>query len=282
MIILKKIYPLQQMLQQLKNSGKTIGFVPTMGALHDGHISLIENSQSINDITIASIFVNPTQFNDSKDYDKYPVTVENDILLLEKAKTNILFLPAIKEIYPNGLAQVSQYNLGFLETVLEGFYRPGHFQGVCRVVHKLLDIVMPDNLFMGQKDYQQCMVVTKLIDLYKIPTQLQIVATQRETTGLARSSRNMRLSQQAKQNAAGIYAALSYIKNNIVHTAIPVLKNDALKMLKDAGFQKIDYIEICNAKTLAPVEIYDSNIKLVALAAAFIEDVRLIDNILLN
>lgn len=282
MIILKEIYPLQQLLLKLKNSGKTIGFVPTMGALHDGHIALIEKSRNANDITIASIFVNPTQFNDSKDYDKYPVTIENDILLLEKAKTSILFLPAISEIYPNGLVQDAQYDLGFLETVLEGFYRPGHFQGVCRVVHKLLNIVAPHNLFMGQKDYQQCMVAAKLIELYQIPTQLQIVATQRETTGLARSSRNMRLSPQAKHNAAGIYAALSYIKNNIAVTAIPALKTQALEMLKNAGFQKIDYLEICDAKTLVPVEMYVDKIKLVALAAAFIEDVRLIDNMLLN
>src|SRR5690348_11900589 len=175
MIIFKKALALQNKLKQLKKSKEKIGFVPTMGALHDGHLALIEQSKSVDTTTVCSIFVNPTQFNDKKDFEKYPVTIENDIYLLEKSNTNILFLPSVDEIYPEGLATNFSYDLGFLETILEGFYRPGHFQGVCRVMDKLLNIVQPDDLFMGQKDYQQCMVIKRLIELNKISTQLHVV-----------------------------------------------------------------------------------------------------------
>lgn len=282
MIIIKETSVLQKLLLKSKSQNKSIGFVPTMGALHNGHISLIKESLAKDDITIVSIFINPTQFNDSNDYEKYPITLESDIRLLDQVKTSILFLPALNEIYPNGLQSSFKYNLGFLETTLEGFYRPGHFQGVCRVVHKLLGIIDPTNLFMGQKDYQQCMVVGKLIELHKIPTRLNIIPTERETTGLAMSSRNMRLSADAKQKACNIYKVLNFIKDNITTYAIPELQTKAHEMLMNAAFQKIDYIEICNAKTLMPVNEYDGQTKLVALAAAFIEEVRLIDNLLLN
>jgi len=281
MIIFKKGLPLQNRLKQLKNINKKIGFVPTMGALHNGHLALIEQSKSPDTTTVCSIFVNPTQFNDKKDFEKYPVTIENDIYLLEKASTDILFIPAVDEIYPDGLATNFSYDLGYLETMLEGFYRPGHFQGVCRVMHKLLNIVQPDDLFMGQKDYQQCMVIKRLIELYKIPTQLHLVPTRREESGLAMSSRNVRLSDEAKQKASAIFKALGFIKNNISSLSIDQLKEKATAIILDAGFEKIDYIEICDADSLMPLNKFQQT-KMVALAAAFIEGVRLIDNMLLN
>ena len=194
MIIYKESAALNIKLQKIKSEDQKIGFVPTMGALHAGHISLINDSREMGNTTVCSIFVNPTQFNDQKDFEKYPVDIEKDIYLLEKAGTEILFLPSVKEMYPEGLTTLYQYDLGFLETILEGFYRPGHFQGVCRIVHKLLNIVQPHHLFMGQKDYQQCMVIKRLITDYSINTQLNIVATERENSGLAMSSRNLRLS----------------------------------------------------------------------------------------
>jgi len=281
MIIFKKGLPLQNRLKQLKNINKKIGFVPTMGALHNGHLALIEQSKSPDTTTVCSIFVNPTQFNDKKDFEKYPVTIENDIYLLEKANTDILFIPAVDEIYPDGLATNFSYDLGYLETMLEGFYRPGHFQGVCRVMHKLLNIVQPDDLFMGQKDYQQCMVIKRLIELYKISTQLHLVPTRREESGLAMSSRNVRLSDEAKQKASAIFKALGFIKNNISSLSIDQLKEKATAIILDAGFEKIDYIEICDADSLMPLNKFQQT-KMVALAAAFIEGVRLIDNMLLN
>jgi pantoate--beta-alanine ligase len=281
MIIFKKVSPLQNKLQQLKNSNKKIGFVPTMGALHNGHLSLIKQSKINDAATICSIFVNPTQFNDKKDFEKYPITLENDIYLLEKENTDVLFMPAVDEIYPEGLQTNFHYDLGYLETILEGFYRPGHFQGVCRVMHKLLNIVQPDDLFMGQKDYQQCMVIKKLIELYNIPTRLHLVPTQREENGLAMSSRNMRLSTEANQNASAIFKALSFIKNNISLLSIEELKEKATTIILDTGFEKIDYIEICDADTLMPLN-KSQQTKMVALIAAFIEGIRLIDNMLLN
>jgi len=281
MIIFKKGLPLQNRLKQLKNINKKIGFVPTMGALHNGHLALIEQSKSPDTTTVCSIFVNPTQFNDKKDFEKYPVTIENDIYLLEKANTDILFIPAVDEIYPDGLATNFSYDLGYLETMLEGFYRPGHFQGVCRVMHKLRNIVQSDDLFMGQKDYQQCMVIKRLIELYKIPTQLHLVPTRREESGLAMSSRNVRLSDEAKQKASAIFKALGFIKNNISSLSIDQLKEKATAIILDAGFEKIDYIEICDADSLMPLNKFQQT-KMVALAAAFIEGVRLIDNMLLN
>ena len=282
MIIFKEITPLKEAILQFKSKGKSIGFVPTMGALHSGHLSLIKESLKSNNITLASIFVNPAQFNDQKDFEKYPVTIENDIFLLEQVKADVLFLPSVSEIYPEGLSSPVEYGLGYLETILEGFYRPGHFQGVCRVVHRLLDIIKPDNLFLGQKDYQQCMVVSKLLNDFSIPTRLNIVSTERETSGLAMSSRNLRLSLGAKQKASAIYDALNFIKKHIADIPYTVLKKQALSMITDAGFEKIDYLEICDATTLMPFEDYNKNNKTIALAAAFTEGVRLIDNLLIN
>lgn len=281
MIIYKKALPLQNNLSQLKSSNKKIAFVPTMGALHDGHLALINESKTADAITVCSIFVNPTQFNDKSDFEKYPVTIEHDVYLLEKANTEILFLPSVEEIYPEGLATNYSYDLGYLETILEGFYRPGHFQGVCRVMHKLLTIVQPDDLFMGQKDYQQCMVIKRLIELYNMATKLHIVPTQREQNGLAMSSRNLRLSDEAKEKASAIFQALTFIRKKVLSAPIEQLKNEASRIILSAGFEKIDYIEICDADTLMPLDKLRET-KMVALVAAFIEGVRLIDNMLLN
>lgn len=282
MILFKSIIALQKYLNLQKNSQLSVGFVPTMGALHQGHLSLIAMSKAKCDITVCSIFVNPTQFNDSKDFEKYPITIENDICLLEQAQCDILFLPSANEIYPNGTALTTHYQLGFLETILEGKFRPNHFQGVCQVVHKLLDIVVPDTLFLGQKDYQQCMVIQQLIALTGIKTQLIIGATLRENTGLAMSSRNMRLSDDDKQKAITIYQSLQYIKQHCNHDLPNVLIEKVTERLLQNGFEKVDYVAICNANNLEPITEINSTIPKVALIAAFLNGVRLIDNLLLN
>lgn len=280
MIIFKTGSDLQKWIHRKKEEGKCIGFVPTMGALHDGHISLIEESKQNADITVCSIFVNPAQFNDPKDFEKYPITIENDLRLLEDSGTDILFLPSVKEIYPDGYKNLPHYELGNLEKVLEGYYRPGHFQGVCAVMHKLLSLVNTDKLFMGQKDYQQCMVIKKMITLTGIKAEFVACPTQREPNGLARSSRNMRLSPSAIEKAAAIFNALTFIKNNINHLSSESCIHKAKEMILSAGFDKIDYTDICNAETLEPVVYKDE--PSVALVAAFIEGVRLIDNMLLD
>lgn len=282
MIIFKTILPLQAKIAQLKIEGKSIGFVPTMGALHSGHISLIKESRLYSDITICSIFINPMQFNDKKDFEKYPKTIEQDILLLEQNGADIIFIPSVDEIYPISTKAIPIYNLGYLEDILEGYYRPGHFQGVCRVVERLLDIVTPNSLFLGQKDYQQCMVIKKMMDQANIVTQLKICPTLREDSGLAMSSRNIRLSTSSKVHAAGIYKALQYVKDHFSQTSLSDLKNTAKAIIKDSGFEKVDYVEICDGETLLTVSEIQPQKKYVVLAAAFIDGIRLIDNLLLN
>jgi pantoate--beta-alanine ligase len=282
MILFKTAVGVEQKLRAFKNENKSIGFVPTLGALHNGHISLIEASKKQNDITVCSIFVNPTQFNDADDFKKYPVTIEKDILLLEENETDILFLPSVKEIYPSGTDNLLHYDLGFIETILEGKYRPGHFQGVCEVVHRLLSIIQPDNLFLGQKDYQQCMVLKKMIDSLELKTKLVISPTLRETSGLAMSSRNMRLNEDDKIKAITVYQSLLFIKKNIHTKNIETLKAEAAEMLLQNGFEKVDYVEIADAETLSPISHWSEKTKIVALIAAFIGGVRLIDNMVIG
>jgi len=252
-----------------------------MGALHPGHISLIEMAKQQSGIVVSSIFVNPTQFNDPKDFEKYPITLEKDIDMLESAGCDALFLPSVNEMYPEGLQSNKHYELGYLETVLDGAYRPGHFQGVCLVVEKLLRITHPDKLFLGQKDYQQCMVLKKLVQLMQANTQIVICPTQREKDGLAMSSRNMRLTEEARKKAPLIYQSLLWIQQNIKEGDITGLKNQAIKKLSVEGF-KVDYIAIADAATLQLIDWWDGKTPLVALAAAFNGDVRLIDNLLLH
>jgi pantoate--beta-alanine ligase len=280
MIIFKTAAEITEYLIIQRNSGLNTGFVPTMGALHNGHISLINRSKEENNLTICSIFVNPTQFNDPNDFKQYPKTIENDIYLLEKEGCDIVFLPSVEEIYPAGTHTI-HYELGFLETVLEGKFRPGHFQGVCQVVDRLLSIVIPDKLYLGQKDYQQCMVIKKLIESTNKHTQLIICATLREASGLAMSSRNMRLSEPDKKNAIAIYEALHQIQKNIQPGDLTILKEKAVQQLTLQGFA-VDYVEIVNATTLELINNWNGSTPLVTLAAAFLNNVRLIDNIVLN
>ena len=279
MIIIKLANDLAIYLKQKKNEGKKIGFVPTMGALHGGHLSLISEAKENSSLVVCSIFINPTQFNNEEDYKYYPVTTEKDIRLLINYNCDILFLPGVEEIY-TGKPLSKTYSLGNLENILEGLYRPGHFQGVCQVVDRLLEIVEPDILYIGQKDFQQCKVITKLVETTGKKNQIKItvVPTVREENGLAMSSRNMRLSKEQHLNAAEIYKTLFFIKKNL-HTELNQLKNTSIKKLEEKGFV-VDYIEIANADDLQTAQ--NLNQPLVVLIAASIDGVRLIDNVLLD
>ena len=281
MIIFKKGADISSFIREKSAAANLIGFVPTMGALHDGHISLVATSKIANGLTVSSIFVNPTQFNDKKDFDKYPSTIEKDIDMLEKAGCDALFLPGLTEIYPEGTKSEIHYDLGYLETILEGKYRPGHFQGVCQVVDRLLDIIQPDRLYLGQKDYQQCMVLKKMTADKHPKTEIIIAPTMRETDGLAMSSRNMRLNEQERKLAVKISETLAFIKKEITKGYLDGIKERAKQYLNAEGF-KVDYVEIANAATLEIVENNDGKKQLVALIAAFVGEVRLIDNMLLN
>ena len=296
MILFKKALDLNQWLDKQRASGNSIGFVPTLGALHAGHISLIDISKTTTSVTVCSIFVNPTQFNDPRDFQKYPITLEQDIVLLEQAGTDVLFLPEVAEMYPNGTKDLEKYNLGRLEQIFEGQYRPGHFQGVCQVMRRLLQLVKPDHLFMGQKDYQQCMVVQRLLEIMEFKTTLHRCPIVREADGLAMSSRNMRLNPTERQQATALYRALSRMKDE--YTAGPPratdptpwlaqLKKEAKSTLNDAKF-RVDYVEIVDGETLeqlpetaaGPAE-KAKNTGAVVLVAAFLGEVRLIDNMML-
>ena len=282
MILYKEAAALKKEIEKIRQSGKTIGFVPTMGALHKGHISLVNLSKSKCDITVCSIFVNPTQFNDPKDFEKYPLTIGNDILLLENTSCDILFFPAVTEIYPAGIAFMQHYDLGETENMLEGKYRPGHFQGVCQVMHRLIDIVNPDDLFIGQKDYQQCLVIKRLLQLTRHFAKVNIADTVREETGLAMSSRNLRLSDEQKIKAPNIFKMLLYIKSHYSSMSLAQLEKHATNYLLTNGFYKADYVSIADADTLQPVKSTTEAGSRVALIAAFIGEVRLIDNMIIS
>ncbi|MEP7106696.1 MAG: pantoate--beta-alanine ligase [Ferruginibacter sp.] len=281
MIIFKHPADIRSFLLSIKGRFEATGFVPTMGALHTGHISLVNKARSESERVICSIFVNPTQFNDPRDFEKYPTTLENDIYLLEKAGCDILFLPAVADIYPDGILTTLKYELGSLETILEGKFRPGHFQGVCQVVNRLLDIIKPGKLYLGQKDFQQCKVLQKLVDLLGIKTKIIICATQREPNGLAMSSRNLRLNETGRNKASWIYKAMLSIKKDIKVGDIEQLAEGAKQLLIENGF-KVDYVEIANADTLDKIQKWDGKTPLVTLAAAYLNEVRLIDNLIIN
>ena len=281
MIIFKKKIDISNYIVNYKKTSGKIGFIPTMGALHKGHISLIEASKKTDTLTICSIFVNPTQFNNTADFKKYPVTIEKDIDMLEKAGCNVLFLPSVEEIYPEDSSTTLPYELGFIETVLDGKYRPGHFQGVCNVVQRLLDIVQPNTIYLGQKDYQQCIIIKKLTELIQSPTQIIICPTLRESDGLAMSSRNMRLTSVERIKAVRISEVLLFIKQEIKPGNLQDLKQRCINYLTNEGYN-VDYVEIADATNLTLLQNWDGKTKLVALVAAFLNEVRLIDNRIVN
>lgn len=277
MIIFKKAQDLTQYIENQLNNGKKVGCIPTMGALHYAHIELVKQAMTENDIAVCSIFVNPVQFNNITDFEKYPSTIAADILQLENIGCDILFLPETAEIYPDGTANPPYYPIGYLDNTLEGAHRPGHFQGVCWVVDRLLQIIKPHKLYLGLKDYQQVMVIKKMIQLKKYEVQIIPVNTLREAGGLAASSRNMRLSTNGRQQATGIYETLLFLKKHIKPGELKELEQQAVALLTLKGF-KVDYVEIADEATLTLPESWDGKKKLRALIAASLEDVRLIDN----
>ncbi len=281
MIVLKRIKDLQKYLKPLIKNGKQLGFVPTMGALHRGHLALIKESKSDCDLTICSIFVNPTQFNDKNDFDKYPITIDKDIEMLHDAGCDVLFLPTVKEMYPTGFGNAKAINFGFLAQTLEGEHRPGHFDGMAQIVEKLLKATTPHKLYMGQKDYQQQLIVNQLIKMRKLKTKLITVDTLREKDGLAMSSRNVRLDKDARKLAVELSKALKSVMAEIRNqkSEIGKIQEKAKQKLEKKKDISLEYFEIRNAETLEPPT--GKKEKLVALVAAKIGGVRLIDNMVI-
>lgn len=280
MFIFKKASDLDEYLSARRAEGIKIGFAPTMGALHQGHVSLLSRAAADGMLTVCSIFVNPTQFNDKNDLAKYPVSTEADIEMLLQAGCNVLFLPDAGEVYPDGENAAPTYDFGYLDTVLEGAKRPGHFKGVGQVVARLLDIVQPDKLYMGQKDYQQCMVVSKLLQLTGSKAEMVICPIVREQDGLAMSSRNRRLTDPQRSLAGIIYQCLVSIQAKQGTDSFALAKKECEDLMIAKGLTP-EYINLAQADDLQLLPEYAPGSIMVALIAARVGDVRLIDNILL-
>ncbi len=281
MYLFKRVSDLQRYISSQREQQKNIGFVPTMGALHEGHLTLIERSKSENDITVCSIFVNPTQFNDKKDLDKYPRTTANDISLLTQKGTEVLFLPPPIEVYPKGLDTKLDLKMGQLDKVLEGEFRPGHFEGMAQVVKRLLDIVNPHHLYMGQKDYQQLTIVRSMIKQLDLPVKLVMCPIKREADGLAMSSRNVRLKPDIRRQATILSQTLEKAKAQIGKISPEDIQKEAMTAFDIPDF-KPEYFRIVDGITLLPVEDASQSEEIVACTAVWAGEVRLIDNMILK
>jgi pantoate--beta-alanine ligase len=281
MLIVRTKTELSKILGEYRQKGLVIGFVPTMGALHAGHISLIENSLKTTDITVSSIFVNPTQFNDKADLERYPRLIEKDSYMLEKAGCSVLFLPDVKEIYPETDSRV--FDFGYLDKILEAEHRPGHFNGVAQVVSILFDIVKPHKAFFGTKDYQQLLIIKELIKQLKLNIQIVDCPTYREPDGLAMSSRNMLLSAEERRAAGLIPVVMQEAKQlKKEGKSLAQIKQFVSEKLTSNPIYKPVYFEICDASTLMPVTSLNNSVILISLIACFVGKIRLIDNLALD
>ena len=281
MKIYKTVKGLQKQLAKEKAAGKSLGFVPTMGALHAGHISLLDKANKTADISIVSIFVNPTQFNDKSDLEKYPRTLKKDAALLKSNGCDYLFAPSSNQIYPKkGLKKIN-LDISELTQYMEGPNRPGHFEGVVQVVHRLLDIVSPDKLYMGQKDFQQFTIINFMLKKLKMKTKLVVCPIKREVDGLAMSSRNARLQKSLREDCAIIFKTLTFVKSNLNKYSIKTLEKKAFEKLSVKPF-KPEYFSIVDGKTLEPIQSAKKHKYIVACTAVWAKKVRLIDNMILK
>ncbi len=280
MYLFYEILPLQSYLSKYKGSSK-IGFVPTMGALHQGHLSLIERAKKENDLVVASIFVNPTQFDKAEDLLKYPKTLDSDKLLLNSVGCDVVLAPSVEEMYPEKIAS-QKFNFDGLDAVMEGKFRPGHFDGVGTVVKRLFDIVKPDNAYFGEKDYQQLMIVKKMVETEKIPVNIIGCQISREPDGLAMSSRNKRLTEVQRLEAPLIYKSLQKAKTMFADNDLEKVKEMMSSKFSGNEILNLEYFEIADATTLLPADKKTESKKYRGFIAVFADTIRLIDNIALN
>ena len=281
MHIFKEIEPLKAFLNQKRAQRQSIGLVPTMGALHPGHLILVESSKAENQVTVASIYINPTQFNNPVDLEKYPRTLEKDIALLEGGGCDVLFCPDNDEMY----AQTStvKFDFGHLDKILEGEFRPGHFSGVALVVSKLFNIVRHDIAYFGQKDYQQFLIISRLVEELKFGIQLQCIPTHREPDGLAMSSRNLRLSESERGKAIVFFNSFLVARESIKSgMKISDVKKQVKKMCEAEEGVLLDYFEVADCENLILLESVKEPDQSIMLIAGFVGDVRLIDNMMVE
>lgn len=279
MEIIRTIKEIRQILDEHRIKGKSIGFVPTMGALHDGHLSLIRETRKENDYTVASIFVNPEQFNEKSDLEKYPREIESDIEKLTKEKCDLLFSPSVEEIYKEPDNTI--FDFGNLDKVMEGEFRPGHFNGVAKVVKKLFEIIEPDRAYFGLKDYQQLVIIHKLTKDLNLNIEIVPCITKREDNGLAMSSRNKLLSKSERKDASHIYQTLKSVKIQSGYTTISEIKELIYLQFKKYNSMDLEYFEIVDMYSLKPLRVWAESNNIIACIAVKVGNIRLIDNIIL-
>ncbi len=277
MQVVKHITDLQTLLNIKRKEGLKIGFVPTMGALHEGHLSLVEKAGQETDFVVVSIFVNPTQFNDKGDLERYPRDLNKDVALLTPTPCQLVFAPEANEIYPE--PDTRKFNFGTLEQVMEGKFRPGHFNGVAQVVSRLFDIVKPDKAFFGQKDFQQLAIINEMVRKLNLSVEIVPCPIIREADGLAMSSRNMLLSAEQRKNAVHISATLFEAKNKTGELSVEELCQWVINRINENEFLNTEYFEIVNEVTLLPVKSWDEDCNKVGCIAVHCGKIRLIDNI---
>ena len=273
---------LQDYIERNKEMGKKIGFAPTMGALHDGHISLYENARKENDLVISSIFVNPTQFNNTQDFEKYPRDVKTDIEILEKTKlVDAVYVPKVSDIYPDGLKS-KKYEFDGLENEMEGKFRPGHFDGVGTVVEELFRQVQPDNAYFGEKDFQQLAVIRKMTEKLQLPIKIHGVSIYREKNGLAMSSRNERLSKNQRESSKIINETLIKVNDWFRIITIPEINKRVKEIFENQPGMELEYFVIANEKDLKETDFFYKDENYRAFIVVFVDEVRLIDNMHLD
>jgi pantoate--beta-alanine ligase len=284
MRVFTKIAELVAELDIARNNGLSIGFVPTMGALHQGHLSLINEAAKENNLVVISIFVNPTQFNNSDDLKKYPRNLEKDTELLKNTKCSFIFAPSEKDIYPNEVSRNSNYQLGRITEVLEGKFRPGHFEGVATVVSRLFEIVKPSRAYFGQKDLQQFLIISRLNSIYLKHLKIELVKCPiiREADGLAMSSRNLLLDDEKRKSATIISQTLRRAQTNYKSFSVTELKKWVIESINKDTNLKVEYFELVNDPDLEEILEWDMNKKIVACVAVFAGEIRLIDNVYFN
>ncbi len=263
-----------------RKEGKKLGFVPTMGALHKGHLELVKQAVRENDVVVCSIFVNPIQFNNPRDLAKYPRAFESDVALLKEVGCEVIFYPTVDEMYPEPVKKV--YEFGKLDKVMEGMFRQGHFNGVAVVVKKLFDIVMPHRAYFGEKDYQQLAIIKALVIMENLDVDIVPCATVREVDGLAMSSRNVRLVPEQRRRASLIYETLLKARNMYPVSSVGNIKKEVVNSIDKEPFMELEYFEISDTVTLEPITDKKPDKAVVACIAVYMGDVRLIDNMILN
>ena len=281
MLIFKTTETIQSYLSRCASKGEKIGFVPTMGALHEGHLSLIRRALKENEVAVTSIFVNPMQFNDKRDLERYPRTIDSDLEKLVSVGCHVLFYPDTKEIYPDDTTVKVNMEFGYLLDTMEAVYRKGHFEGVAQVVKRLLDIVQPHSLYMGQKDYQQLLVVKKMVESLNLKVDLIMCPTIREPDGLAMSSRNVLLTPEQRKAAAEIPKTLFRAMEKIQDTSLQKVQQESIKALNSNPLLETEYFEIVDADNLKPLKENNETHTIAICNAVKIGNVRLIDNILI-